>query len=83
MQLLKDRILVKPIIVENKTKSGLFIPGEKTKELKAEVVLIGLEVKHVKVGDKIQYTTRNVTEFEYNNEKHLILFEGLDVEAIL
>lgn len=60
---LADRILVKPLITEDKTKSGIYIP-ETAKEQRAEgeVIALGTGLKEgkkyefsVKVGDKVVF----------------------------
>lgn len=62
-QPLADRILVKPTVTEDKTKSGIYIPDTaKEQKSEGEVVAIGTGLKEgkkyefsVKVGDKVVY----------------------------
>ena len=61
LQPLGDRILVKPLVSEDKTKSGIFIPDTaKEQRAEGEVVALGTGLKEgkkyefsVKVGDKV------------------------------
>ena len=54
---LGDRVLVKVQEPETKTASGIIIPDNATKEkpTQAEVIAIGADVEHVKVGDTVMY----------------------------
>ena len=83
-----NRVLLKPVEAENKTKSGLYIPDSaKEKPLEAEVVAVGLgKYKDgklvpvpVKVGQKVIYESFGGSEIEIDSKKHLIM----DVKDIL
>ena len=54
---LGDRVLVKVQEPETKTASGIIIPDNAAKEkpTQAEVIAIGADVEHVKVGDTVMY----------------------------
>jgi len=58
---LGDRILVKPLIVEEVTKSGILIPetAEKEKKEQGAVIAIGdgekIKKLNLKVGDKVMF----------------------------
>ena len=70
---LKDRILVKPKVGEEKTAGGIFVPEsaqEKTNE--GKVVEVG-ENCPVKKGDKILFEAFAGTEVKIDGVKHLIL----------
>ncbi|HLD05208.1 MAG TPA: co-chaperone GroES [Candidatus Nanoarchaeia archaeon] len=70
---LKERILVKPKAVEEKTAGGIFLPEnaqEKTNE--GEVVEVG-ENSPVKKGDKVLFEAFAGTEVKISGVKHLIL----------
>jgi len=75
-QPLGDRLLVKVEEPVTKTASGIIIPDNASKEkpTQAEVIAIGEDVKHVKIGDKVvfgQYArTAAVT---LNNEDYLVM----------
>jgi chaperonin GroES len=75
---LSDRLVVKPIALEEKTESEIIIPetAEEEKSMHGEVVAIG-EGKKVgklglKKGDKILYKEYGPTEIELEGEEYLI-----------
>ena len=81
---LQDRILVKRIEEEEKTKGGIIIPDTaKEKPQEAEVVAVGpgsLEdgkrvALEVKKGDKVLIGKYSGTEVKLDGEEHLILRE--------
>lgn len=70
---LKERILVKPKVGEEKTAGGIYLPEnaqEKTNE--GEVIEVG-ENCPVKKGDRILFETFAGNEVKINGVKHLIL----------
>ncbi|MCD6320254.1 MAG: co-chaperone GroES [Candidatus Desulfofervidaceae bacterium] len=82
---LHDRVLVKRIEEETKTKGGIIIPDTaKEKPIKGEVIAIGegrvldngqkVPVS-VKVGDKIIFSKYAGTEIKIEGEEHLIMRE--------
>ncbi len=89
---LQDRIVVKRLEEEEKTKGGIIIPdAAKEKPQEGRVVAIGdgkvLENGQrspltVKVGDKILFGKYSGTEIKIDGEEHLILRED-DVLAII
>lgn len=89
---LQDRILVKRIEEEEKTKGGIIIPdAAKEKPQEAIVVAVGdgkvLDngqklALTVKVGDKILFGKYSGTEIKVDGEEHLILRED-DVLGIV
>ncbi len=89
---LHDRILVKRLDSEEKTKGGIIIPDtaqEKPQEGKVVAVgkgrvLDGGEVHEltVKKGDKILFSKYSGTEINLEGEEHLIVRED-DVLAVL
>ncbi|MBP8625882.1 MAG: co-chaperone GroES [Syntrophorhabdales bacterium] len=89
---LQDRILVKRIEEEEKTKGGIIIPdAAKEKPQEGRVIAVGdgkvLEngtkaPLTVKVGDKILFGKYSGTEIKIDGEEHLILRED-DVLAIV
>ena len=89
---LQDRLVVKRIEEEEKTKGGIIIP-DAAKEIPQEgrVVAIGdgkvLEsgqrvALSVKVGDKILFGKYSGTEIKIDGDEHLILRED-DVLAVI
>ncbi|MFO0560559.1 MAG: co-chaperone GroES [Polyangiales bacterium] len=82
---LGDRVLVKRMESEEKTKGGLFIPETaKEKPIEAKVVSVGpgkrddngkLIEPNVKAGDRILFGKYSGTEVKIDGEEHLILRE--------
>ena len=83
---LEDRILVKPIAPDTKTKSGIYLPeSAKEKPMQGKVVAIGPgklldngeRVKpSVKKGDTVVFGKYAGTEIEIKNAKHMIMRES-------
>ncbi len=82
---LQDRVIVKRIAEEEKTKGGIIIPDTaKEKPQEGKVVAVGkgktndegkLVALEVKVGDKILFGKYSGSEFKLNGEEHLIMRE--------
>ncbi len=88
---LADRIVVKPLEAEEKTKGGLFVPDTaKERPQQGEVVAVGPGrtedgkkiPPEVEVGDKILYGKYSGTEVTYDGIEYLIMRES-DIFAIL
>jgi chaperonin GroES len=89
---LHDRILVKRIEEENKSKGGIIIPDTaKEKPQEGMVVAAGkgriddrgkLRPLDVQKGDRILFGKYSGTEVQIEGEEHLIIREG-DVLAVL
>jgi chaperonin GroES len=89
---LQDRLVVKRIEEEQKTKGGIIIPdAAKEKPQEGRVVAVGdgkvLESGQkspltVKVGDKVLFGKYSGTEIKIDGDEHLILRED-DVLAII
>lgn len=86
IQPLNDRVVVKVIeVVEEKTKSGLYVPDTaKDKPMEAEVLAVGPGARNEKgerialdlqVGDKIIFSKYGGTEVKVDGEEYLILAE--------
>jgi chaperonin GroES len=92
VQPLHDRILVKRIDEEQKTKGGIIIPDTaKEKPQEGKVVAVGkgrvlddgkLQELAVKKGDKILFSKYSGTEIKLEGDEHIIIRED-DVLAIL
>ncbi|MFA5148316.1 MAG: co-chaperone GroES [Candidatus Omnitrophota bacterium] len=92
VQPLGDRILVKPVDSEEKTRGGIILPDTaKEKPSKGKVVAVGkgkllddgkVKELEVKVGDTILYGRYGGTEIKYKDEDMLILRES-EVLAIV
>jgi chaperonin GroES len=82
---LQDRVIVKRIAEEEKTKGGIIIPDTaKEKPQEGKVVAVGkgkvnddgkLIALDVKVGDKILFGKYSGSEIKLNGEEHLIMRE--------
>ncbi len=89
---LGDRVVIKPLAQEEKTKSGIVLPDTaKEKPQQGEVLAVGsgrtLEngqkvALEVKVGDKVIYSKYAGTEIKIDGEEVLILNER-DIHAII
>jgi chaperonin GroES len=89
---LSDRILVKRVESEGKTKGGIIIP-DSAKEKPAEAIVVAVgpgrvrddgtrrEVA-VKKGDRVLYGKYDGTEVKIDGDEHLIIRES-DVLAVL
>ena len=89
---LHDRVIVKRVKEEEKTKGGIIIPDTaKEKPIEGEVVAVGngkvledgkVRKLDVKVGDRILFGKYSGTEVKVDGEEHLILRED-DVLGVL
>jgi chaperonin GroES len=82
---LGNRVLLKPVEAEEKTKAGLYIPDSaKEKPLHAEVVAVGdgKDILHVKPGDKVIYESFGGSEIKIDGVKY-ILMDIKDILAII
>ncbi|MBT9135339.1 MAG: 10 kDa chaperonin [Firmicutes bacterium] len=92
LQPLADRVVVKALDREEKTKSGIVLPETaKEKPQEGEVLAVGpgkmgddgkRMVPEVKVGDKVVYSKYGGTEIKIDGVEYLILKES-DVLAIV
>ena len=82
---LQDRVIVKRIEEEEKTKGGIIIPDTaKEKPQEGKVIAVGkgkvnddgkFTPLDVKVGDKILFGKYSGSEIKLNGEEHLIMRE--------
>lgn len=88
---LGDRVVLKQIVAEETTKSGIVLPGQtKEKPQQAEVVAVGPggmidgnEVTMlVSVGDQVIYSKYSGTEVELDGEEYLVVKQN-DILAII
>jgi chaperonin GroES len=89
---LGDRVIVKPMETEEKTKGGIIVPDTaKEKPIEGTIVAIGLgkvtedgkQVKlEVKEGDKVLYGKYSGTEVTVEGEEYLIMRES-DIFAVI
>ena len=88
---LGDRVVIKQLIAEETTKSGIVLPGQaKEKPQQAVVVAVGpggmidgKEVQmQVKAGDKVIYSKYAGTEVDVENEEFIIVKQS-DILAVI
>ena len=88
---LNDRVVLKQLVAEETTKSGIVLPGQaKEKPQQAEVIAVGpggvvdgKEVKmEVSVGDKVIYQKYSGTEVNVEDVDYIIV-EQSDILAIV
>lgn len=88
---LADRVVVKPIQAEEKTKGGIVLPDTaKDKPQEGEIVAVGTGKvldngtklpMEVKVGDRVVYSKYSGSEIKIDGEEYLIIRES-DVLAV-
>lgn len=88
---LGDKVVLKQLVAEETTKSGIVIPGQaKEKPQQAEVVAVGpggvvdgKEVTmQVRVGDKVIYSKYAGTEVKLEDEEFIVVKQN-DIVAIV
>lgn len=93
IQPLGDRVVVKPLEAENKTKGGIVLPDiAKEKPQEAKVIAVGkgkysdagvLQPLEVKVGDKVLYGKYSGTEITTKEGEELLIMREEDLLAII
>ena len=89
---LQDRIIVKRVEGEEKTKGGIIIPDSaKEKPMEGEIIAVGSgkvldsgekAVPEVKAGDRVLFSKYAGTEVKIDGEEHLIMRED-DILGII
>jgi len=88
---LGDRVILKQLEAEEKTKSGIILPGSaQEKPQEAEVVAVGPGgnidgkevVMQVKIGDKVIYSRYAGTEAKLDDDEYTIVKQS-DILAIV
>ena len=88
---LGDRVVLKQLVAEETTKSGIVLPGQsKEKPQQAEVIAVGpggvvegKEVKmEVKVGDQVIYSKYAGTEVKLDEDEYIIVKQN-DIPAVI
>lgn len=86
-----DRVVIRPVAVEEVTKSGIVLPGTaQEKPQQGEVVAVGEGIyqngvkipMEIKVGDKVLYGKFGGVDVKLNGEEYIIMAEK-DVLLIL
>ena len=76
-----DRVVLKQLVAEETTKSGIVLPGQaKEKPQQAEVIAVG--PGGVVDGNKVIYSKYSRTEVEIDNEKYVIV-KQYDILAVI
>ncbi|HLD40849.1 MAG TPA: co-chaperone GroES [Candidatus Omnitrophota bacterium] len=93
IQPLGDRVIVKPLEAESKTKGGIVIPDTaKEKPQEGKVVAVGkgkvsddgkLQALEVKTGDKVLYGKYSGTEITTKEGEELLIMKEEDILAII
>ncbi|MBR1860794.1 MAG: co-chaperone GroES [Lachnospiraceae bacterium] len=88
---LGDRVVLKQLIAEETTKSGIVLPGQnKEKPQQAEVIAVGpggmVDGKEiamqVKVGDQVIYSKYSGTEVKLDDDEYIIVKQS-DILAVI
>ncbi len=88
---LGDRVVLKQLVAEETTKSGIVLPGQsKEKPQQAEVIAVGpggvvdgKEVKmEVKVGDQVIFSKYAGTEVKLEEDEYIIVKQN-DILAVI
>ena len=88
---LGDRVVLKQLVAEEATKSGIVLPGQsKEKPQQAEVIAVGpggvvdgKEVKmEVKVGDHVIFSKYAGTEVKLDEDEYIIVKQN-DILAVI
>ena len=89
---LGERVVIKALVAEETTKSGIVLPGQaKEKPQQAEVIAVGPGgvvdgkevVMQVKPGDKVIYSNYSGTEVKLDEDENLIIVKQSDILAII
>ena len=81
---LGDRVVLKQLVAEETTKSGIVLPGQaKEKPQQAEVISVVPEVTmQVKVGDKVIFSKYAGTEVKLEEEEYIVVKQN-DILAVV
>ncbi len=93
IQPLADRVVIKPLEAESKTKGGIVLPDTaKEKPQEGKVVAVGkgrvlengsVQSPEVKVGDKVLYGKYSGNEITTKDGDELLIMKEEDILAIL
>ena len=84
---LGDKVVLRQILAEETTKSGIILPGQaKEKPQQAEVVAVGPgtedEKMELAVGDKVIFSQYAGTDVKYGGEEYTIMSQR-DILAVV
>ena len=90
---LGDRVVIKPLEAENKTKGGIVLPDTaKEKPQEGKVVAVGkgkslengtVQAPEVKVGDKVLYGKYSGNEITTKDGEELLIMREEDILAVI
>ncbi len=91
---LGDRVLIKPIVEEEKSKGGILLPDTVSKEKPqvGEILAVGpggtnkegkLVPMNVKKGDKVVYAKYSGTDIKGDDDEDYLLLSEKDILAII
>ena len=93
MKPLGDRVVIKPLEAESKTKGGIVLPDTaKEKPQEGKVVAVGkgkvldngtVQAPEVKVGDKVLYGKYSGNEITTKEGEELLIMREEDILAII
>ena len=93
IQPLGDRIIVKPLAAEEKTKGGIILPDSaKEKPQEGEVVAVGkgkalengnIQALELKKGDRVLYGKYSGSEIKTKDGEDLLIMREEDILAII
>lgn len=93
MQPLGDRVVVKPLEAESKTRGGILLPDTaKEKPQEGKVIAVGkgkysdagsLQPLEVKIGDRILYGKYSGSEITTKEGEELLIMREEDILAII
>jgi chaperonin GroES len=93
IQPLGDRVVVKPLEAEEKTKGGIILPDTaKEKPQEGKIVAVGkgklldngtVQAPEVKVGDRVLYGKYSGTEITTKEGEELLIVKEEDILAIV
>lgn len=92
IQPLGDRVVIKPLEAEEKTKGGIILPDTaKEKPQEGKVVAVGkgkvtdkgLQALEVKTGDRVLYGKYSGTEISTKEGEELLIVREEDILAII
>ncbi len=70
---LGKRVVLKELEVEEKTKSGLILAGEKEEPQTASVVAVSDSVEGLSVDDVVYYKKYSGTKVKYESQEYIII----------
>ncbi|MDP8265038.1 MAG: co-chaperone GroES [Candidatus Aceula lacicola] len=89
---LADRIIVKPLEAEEKTKGGIILPDSaKEKPQEGKVIAVGkgkmldngsIQAMEIKEGDRVLYGKYSGTEIKTKEDEDLLIMREEDVLAV-